>query len=89
MAARSPLTLLVSRPPYGMQEYERFDVDNDFEGGEFVDGEFYFQNKRRKRAQSKEDQLYGVFAENSGERRGSWGRPTGIGGCKVALVLCR
>jgi len=47
------------------QDYERFDVDNDYEGGEWIGGEFYFRNKRQKRQQTEDDRIYGVFAEGS------------------------
>lgn len=30
------------------QEHERLDVENDFEGGEWIGGEFFYQNKRQK-----------------------------------------
>jgi tuftelin-interacting protein 11 len=33
------------------QQYERFDVDNDFEGGEWIGGEFFATGRRRKRQQ--------------------------------------
>lgn len=46
---------------------ERFDVDNDFEGGEVIGGEFFYRSRRQKQQQTKEDQIYGVFAEHSGE----------------------
>ncbi len=52
------------------QHNERFDVDNDFEGGEWIDGEFYYKNKRQKRQQTAEDRIYGVFAENSSDEEG-------------------
>lgn len=57
------------------QEYERFDVDNDFEGGEFIGGEFYYLNKRQKRQQTAEDRIYGIFAESGTACR--WRRPQG------------
>jgi tuftelin-interacting protein 11 len=44
---------------------ERFDMDNDFEGGEYIDGEFFYRNKRQKRQQTKDEILYGVFADDS------------------------
>eukprot|EP00955_Chlamydomonas_euryale_P090447 364543-Chlamydomonas_euryale.AAC.1 len=30
------------------QHLDRFDVENDFEGGQWIGGEFYYQNKRQK-----------------------------------------
>eukprot|EP00200_Dunaliella_tertiolecta_P006438 CAMPEP_0202339820 /NCGR_PEP_ID=MMETSP1126-20121109/1516_1 /ASSEMBLY_ACC=CAM_ASM_000457 /TAXON_ID=3047 /ORGANISM="Dunaliella tertiolecta, Strain CCMP1320" /LENGTH=867 /DNA_ID=CAMNT_0048930421 /DNA_START=98 /DNA_END=2701 /DNA_ORIENTATION=- len=47
------------------QQRERFDLDNDYEGGEFIGGEFYYRKKRSKRQQTEEDRLYGVFADGS------------------------
>ena len=50
-----------------VQDYERLDVDNDYEGGEWVEDEFFYRNKRRKRSQNREDAIYGVFAENDSD----------------------
>lgn len=50
-----------------VQEYERFDVDNDYEGAEWIDGEFYYRSKRPKKSQTREENIYGVFAENSSD----------------------
>jgi tuftelin-interacting protein 11 len=44
---------------------ERFDMENDFEGGEYIDGEFFYRNKRQKRQQTKDEIIYGVFADDS------------------------
>ncbi|CAN1836726.1 Septin and tuftelin-interacting protein 1 homolog 1 [Linum perenne] len=50
------------------QEMENFGTNNDFEGGEWIDGEFYYKRrKERKPAQTKEDVLYGVFQANSSD----------------------
>ncbi|GAX75346.1 hypothetical protein CEUSTIGMA_g2790.t1 [Chlamydomonas eustigma] len=70
------------------QQYEKFDVDNDFEGGEWIGGEFFYTGRRQKRQQREEDRLYGVFAEGSdsdedrrskrGGERKDYTRPVGF-----------
>jgi tuftelin-interacting protein 11 len=70
------------------QHYEKFDVNNDFEGGEWIGGEFFYTGKRQKRQQREEDRLYGVFAEGSdsdedrrskrGGERKDYTRPVGF-----------
>lgn len=49
------------------QHMDRFDVDADYEEGEWIGGEFFHRGKRQRRQQTQEDRLYGVFAEDSGE----------------------
>ena len=41
------------------QQYERFDLDNDYEGGEFVGDEFIYRKKKEKARQTREQALYG------------------------------
>ena len=48
------------------QHYDRLDMDADYEGGEFINGEFFHRGKKQRKAQTAEDALYGVFAEDSG-----------------------
>eukprot|EP00462_Mataza_sp_D1_P008843 CAMPEP_0175165914 /NCGR_PEP_ID=MMETSP0087-20121206/27379_1 /TAXON_ID=136419 /ORGANISM="Unknown Unknown, Strain D1" /LENGTH=871 /DNA_ID=CAMNT_0016455401 /DNA_START=6 /DNA_END=2621 /DNA_ORIENTATION=+ len=55
------------------QDYAKMDVDDDYEGGQWIDGEFYFTKKKEKRAQTREEQLYGVFAEDYGGDGGGGG----------------
>ena len=43
----------------------QFSTDPDFEGGQWVDGEFLYRSKRQKQTQTKEDMIYGVFQDNS------------------------
>ena len=54
------------------QNYERFDLDNDYEGGEWIGDEYFHRGKKQKYQQTAEDRLYGVFADSDseGESRG-------------------
>ncbi|GMH41867.1 hypothetical protein BSKO_09777 [Bryopsis sp. KO-2023] len=54
------------------EQYVRLNMDNDYEGGEWIGGEFFYRSKRQK-TQTEDDKLYGVFAGNDSsddERRG-------------------
>lgn len=44
----------------------RMNMDDEYEGGQWIDGEFYYNRKREKRVQSKEDAIYGVFSDSFG-----------------------
>ncbi|VAH73452.1 unnamed protein product [Triticum turgidum subsp. durum] len=47
---------------------DRLDMDGDFVGGRFGrDGEFYYQSRRERAPQTREDALYGVFGEGDSD----------------------
>ncbi|KAL6847098.1 hypothetical protein ACP4OV_022951 [Aristida adscensionis] len=47
---------------------DRFDMEGDFEGGRFGrDGEFYYTARRERAAQTRDDAIYGVFAEGDSD----------------------
>ncbi|KAG6413194.1 hypothetical protein SASPL_125900 [Salvia splendens] len=48
------------------QERERFGMDNDYDDGQWIGGEFYGK-RRQKRVQTKDDVLYGVFASGDSD----------------------
>ncbi|KAL1553993.1 septin and tuftelin-interacting protein 1 1-like [Salvia divinorum] len=48
------------------QEMERFGIDNDYDDGQWIGGEFYGK-RRQKRSQTKDDVLYGVFASGDSD----------------------
>nr|CAD1820612.1 unnamed protein product [Ananas comosus var. bracteatus] len=49
------------------QGMERFDMENDFEGGRWIGGEFYYSRRRDRPVQSKDDAILGVFAAGSSD----------------------
>ncbi len=54
------------------KNYERFDVDNDYEGAQWIGDEVFYTRKRAKRAQTRDEQLYGYMSDDSdGETRRS------------------
>ena len=62
------------------QHYERFDMDNDFEGFTTYGTEAFYSRKKKKTQQSEDDRLYGVFqgdsdSDDDGNRRRRRQRP--------------
>ena len=44
-----------------------FSTDNDFKGGRWVNGEFFYEEKREGKTQSKHEATYGVFDNDSSD----------------------
>jgi len=56
-----------------MGDYESFDNDKDFKGGRWIGGEFFYEDTVKKRKFTKEDALYGVFADGDSSDDGRGG----------------
>lgn len=62
--------LIAERSMDEKQHYERFDLDNDYEGGQWVGDEYFYQNKKLKTHQTADERLYGVFADSDSDGEG-------------------
>jgi hypothetical protein len=49
------------------QHFERLDAEGDFEGGQWIGGEFVYSKRKKKAQQTEDDRLYGVFQGSSDE----------------------
>ena len=67
------------------QRYERFE-DNDFEEGRWIGGEYFYTNAKKRRVQTKDEQLYGYESNASDDDRR---RQRGKGGGKKAADYTR
>lgn len=64
------------------QPYAAMNMDADYEDGQFINGEFYAKGARKRKAQTAEQALYGIWAEDDED---DGGRRSGLGGGSAAL----
>ena len=57
-----------------------FSHDKDFEGGQWINGEFYGRARSRQNTQTKEDAIYGTFMGGSSDDEPRRGLGGGRGG---------
>ncbi|PON95175.1 Tuftelin interacting protein, N-terminal domain containing protein [Trema orientale] len=56
------------------QEMERFGMDCDFEGAQWMGREFYYRRRKDKPLQTKDDAVYGVFGDDDDDEEEYGGR---------------
>lgn len=56
------------------QHHEKLSADTDFEGGQWIGGEFFYTQRKAKRQQTEEDRLYGVFQGSSDDEDDGFGK---------------
>ncbi|CAN0517480.1 unnamed protein product, partial [Laminaria digitata] len=47
---------------------------NDFEGGRWINGEYYYENQRKGQTQTEDDRILGVFQDGSSDDDDDGGR---------------
>jgi tuftelin-interacting protein 11 len=50
--------------------YEAFNVDDTYEGGQWINGEFYYAKEKQKRKFTKDDAIFGIFVGDSSDEEG-------------------
>eukprot|EP00953_Heterococcus_sp_UTEX-ZZ885_P037717 19361-Heterococcus_DN1.PRE.2 len=71
-----------------------FTADNDYEDGRWIGGEFFARSEKRGRHQTREERLYGVFADGEDDedakfRQRKQDRKGGGGGRKREVDLTK
>ncbi|KAL8152651.1 hypothetical protein V2J09_010411 [Rumex salicifolius] len=56
------------------QGMERFGMENDFDDGQWIGGEFYYRKRKEKPVQTKEDVLYGYLSSDDDDDDGGFSR---------------
>ena len=49
------------------QHFERLDASGDYEGGQWIGGEYVYTKRKKSAQQTQDDRLYGVFQGSSDE----------------------
>ena len=52
------------------QHFERLDANNDFEGGQWVGGEFVYTKRKQKAQQTRDEAIYGYQSSDDDEDEG-------------------